>query len=161
MAINENNSQKTQKENLESEEYNNSKEKHQFFSYDNKFLNINTNNNMNSNKTTNKSVQFLKEKYIIDKVITKDIIIDKFDESIDLPIKIIYDNHIYILTSNKPKDRKKVTFKCILWLKIKDKTSNNYNFCSSTIKCKINKNKELKFFLVILIHMIVIKLIIY
>ena len=102
MAINENNSQKTQKENLESEEYNNSKEKHQFSSYDNKFLDTNKNNNMNSN-ITNKSVQFLKEKYIIDKEITKYIIIDEFDESIDLPIKIIYDNHTYIITSHKPK----------------------------------------------------------
>ena len=64
-----------------------------------------------------------------------------------MPIKIIYDNHIYILTSNKPKGRKKVTFKCILWRRIKDKTSNNYNFCSSTIKCKINKNKELKYYI--------------
>ena len=57
MAINENNSQKTQKENLESEEYNNFKEKNQFSSSDNKFLNTNTNNNKNS-IITNKSDNF-------------------------------------------------------------------------------------------------------
>ena len=104
MAVNENYSKKTPKENFESEEYNNTKEKHHVSCSDIKFLNTNTNNNKNSN-ITNKSEQLLKEKYIIDKEITKDIIIDVFDESIDLPIKIIYDNHIYILTSNKSKGR--------------------------------------------------------
>ena len=56
----------------------------------------------------NKSEQNQKEKYIIDKDITKDIIIEEFDESLDIPIKIIYDNHIFILTTNSQKAGKKL-----------------------------------------------------
>ena len=135
MAIYENKLKELPKENFEYEKYNNSKENSQISSSYNIFKKADINNNIN-NKVINKSEQNLKEKYIVDKDITKDIIIEEFDESPDLPIKIIYDNHIFILTTNKPKGRKKVTFKCILWRRIKDKTSNNFNFCSPIIIIK-------------------------
>ena len=32
-----------------------------------------------------------------------------------------------------------------MWRSVKDQTSNNYNFCSSKITCKIKNNKEVKY----------------
>lgn len=146
MAINENKSKTIPNENFEIEKYNNSKENSQLSSSDNIFQKTDINNNK-SNIVINKIEHNQKEKYIIDKDITKDISIEQFDDSLNIPIKIIYDNHIFILTTNKPKGRKKITFKFILWRRIKDKTSNNFNFCNSTIKCKINIHKEFKYYI--------------
>ena len=87
----------------------------------------------------NQNIKFenndISPKYIFNKEITNEIIIEEKDEVNNIPNIIIYDNHKYIMTTINPENHNKNTHKCILWRLTKDKTTNNYNFCSSTITC--------------------------
>lgn len=90
-------------------------------------------NNINSDNNS---------KYIFNKNITNDILIDELDEDNEVPISIIYDNHKFILFTKNPLQHKKNTYKCCMWRRIKNKTTNNFSFCQSTITCKIINNKR-------------------
>ena len=88
MAAYENNLKVIPKENSEFGEYNNTKEECQLSLSDNKFQK-NDINSIENNNIINISDKLLEEKYIIDKDITNDVIINEIDESTNIPIKII------------------------------------------------------------------------
>ena len=100
------------------------------------------NNNLLTNKEyincmdDNPSKQEL-SKYITNKYITNEIIIEIYDNNLNIPYNIIYDNHKYILTSKNPEICNKNTYRCSLWGRIKGKTKTEYSFCYSKIACKI------------------------
>ena len=85
-------------------------------------------------------------KYIFNKNITNDILIYELDEDNEVPISIIYGNHKFILFTKNASQHKKITYKCCLWRRIKNKTTNNFYFCQSTIACKIIYNKRNYYF---------------
>ena len=102
--------------------------------------NVNTKANESTTNSLNDKASIY-QKYIMNKDITNDIAIEDYDKLTQIPKIIIYNSHKFILTTNLIK-HKKNKYKCILWRRIKDKTVNNFNFCSSTITCKINKKMK-------------------
>ena len=105
----------------------------------------NINNKDNIMKTQNNNTSLYK--YIFNKDITDVLKIDEIDKETNIPTKLIYDNHYYVLITSNPSNRKKNTYKCALWRRIKDKTTTKYSFCYSAITCKINSNKIRKYFI--------------
>ena len=105
----------------------------------------NTNNKVNNIKNLNNNKAL--DKYIFNKDITEELKIEEIDEETNIPTKLIYDNHSYVLFTSNPSNHNKNTYKCALWLRIKDKTTNKFSFCYSTITCKINSNKVRKYFI--------------
>lgn len=86
-------------------------------------------------------------KYIPNKEITKEIIIEEYDNITNIPISIIYDNKKFILTTKYLELRIKNTYRCSLWRRLKGKTTNDYSFCYSSITCRIKKNNERKYYI--------------
>ena len=112
----------------------------------NEYTNIqgnNINNKVNNMKNLNNNKSLYK--YIFNKGITEELKKDLIDEETNIPNKLIYDNHYYVLITSNPSNHKKNTYKFALFRRIKDKTTNKFAFCYSTITCKINSNKVRKY----------------